>query len=202
MTFQSTSPFIGICKAKSTAGPRKHSCYFAASECPDNCAPSRPAAVRPQVAAQPRGPRPHAKRIGNSAPRSGRFFRCAFLDAGRSRPGTSGSRGPNRAHGDASLAGRDRQLPLPTYVPITSPVFERRGPWRVPRPGARPTGWAVTSRSTVRSCFCSCNFLSVTSMFGILFGSSRPLLLVVWAFWYSWRHFRTQDGRLPESSGD
>jgi uncharacterized membrane protein len=42
-------------------------------------------------------------------------------------------------------------------------------------------------------------FIVSPDTFGVLFGSSA-VLLIVWAFWYSWHHFHTQDARSLESS--
>lgn len=76
-----------------------------------------------------------------------------------------------------------------------------RTPWTLESPAT----WRATHRMGGRLIFYGSvvllllQFVVSESSFGILLGAS-VVLLVAWAFWYSWHHFHTQDARLPESS--
>ena len=76
-----------------------------------------------------------------------------------------------------------------------------RTPWTLESPAT----WRATHRLGGRLTFYGSllllilQFFVTESTFGILFIGSA-LLLVVWAFWYSWHHFHTQGARPLESS--
>jgi uncharacterized membrane protein len=79
-----------------------------------------------------------------------------------------------------------------------------RTPWTLESPAT----WRATHRLGGRLLFFGAitllvlEFFLSESLFLILFMSS-VVLLVVWAFWYSWRHYHTQgEMRLPSARGE
>ncbi|MEY2584480.1 MAG: hypothetical protein QOD80_506 [Verrucomicrobiota bacterium] len=78
-----------------------------------------------------------------------------------------------------------------------------RTPWTL----ESPETWRATHRLGGRLMFFGSALLLVlqffvsASTFVFLFTASA-LLLVAWAFWYSWHHFHTQGAKPLESSGD